>query len=266
MEGTKAPTTEASPLTCMLEAVTHSLPIDAPLACTILASLVDSASGLLLSRHAVDIRNVVVRVHPLHSRVQTLAMQLVRRLRSPDKLLFADDLLAILLHPLLHSRASIKAALAVFKKANFPMAHVFKPHPMLFVNLALLFDNRNDESMVVRVFTAATLLCHRKNNRTNLSVAEVHKDFFTSLFHKSDALRRAVFMYLATASSKKTRKLPENDTLLGALTVFVTTADIEFMREHGLEPVKRLCSLIAENKNHSTIVSPSSNASPSIIA
>ena len=156
-----------------------------------------------------------------------------------------SDALAILLNPLLHTRRSIKAALAVFKKkANAPMARLFKPHPMLFLELAVLFDIRGDEGMVARVLTTAALCCHRNNNRTNMHFVETRKNFFMSLFHKSDALRRAVFMYIATASSSSKRALDDKDSVLSNMAALVTAEDIEFVREHGGGGVKRLCSTI----------------------
>ena len=86
----------------------------------------------ILSHYVVGIRDVVVRAHPAHAGVQTLAMQLIRHLkRTSDQLRFKDDILSILLNPLVHTRESMKAALAVFQKENSFVADVFKPHPQV---------------------------------------------------------------------------------------------------------------------------------------
>ena len=254
----------------MLETVgMNALPMDATAACVILEALVKVASdpGLwartqahneqleggvgavhasrahhILSHYALRIRDAVVRVHPTHAAVQTLAMQFVQRLaRTRDQLLFTDDVLAILLNPLVHSRGSIKAALAVFKKANVFVTDMFKPHPKVFVELALLFDKRGDEGMVLHVLTAAAF------SRVKRPFVEAHKDFLLSLFHKSVALRRAVFMYLASSPrfNKKTKALGSNG-ILNDMTALVTAEDIAFMREHGGGAARRVCSSLVD--------------------
>ena len=55
-------------------------------------------------------------------------------------------------------------------------------------------------------------------------------------------------MYIATASSSSKSALEDNGAVLGDMAPLVTTEDIEFMRQHGLVPVKRVCSLICSKR------------------
>jgi hypothetical protein len=174
-------------------------------------------------------------------------MKLVKRLkRTGDQLLFADDIRAILLNPLLHSRGTIKVALAVFTKVNSVVASVYKPYPKLFVELAMLFDTRGDERMVLHVLAAAAL------SRVSRPIVETHKLFLLALFHKSDALRRHVFMYIASSPRFKGRgrclKL-RNNGILNDMAALVTAEDIDFLQKHGRGVVKRVCSTITNITN-----------------
>ena len=234
---------EAS-LACIL--ANGDVPHDAATANTALRSLVvatrvpyrqGSHAYDLLATHARHIRDTVVRVHAGNDAVQITALQLIARMKRlqerPLQMLFADDVRDMLMHPLGHTRACIKAALDMFVKQSPLYAAVFKTHPTLFIDLARLYDLRKDEDMVLCVLRTASL------SRVTPAFADKHKDFLLSLFHKSDVLRRSVFLYVVSSSrfykKKKSGGLLRYDgCILNDMAPLITDADAEYMREHSV--------------------------------
>ena len=98
--------------------------------------------------------------------------------RLGDRMLFVDDIRAILLNPLLHTRETVKAALALFTGGSPFMSSVYnKPCPTLFVDLMLHFHHLDDEAVVECALVAAS------HSRVKRFCVENHKEFLLSLFH-----------------------------------------------------------------------------------
>ena len=240
---------------------------------SLIAQRMMKARQRFLTNNATRIRDDVMRVHAWDDSVQSVAMQFISLLAHERRhrhlqLLFVEDVRSILVHPLLYGRDSVAEALRLFK-VNGAKALLKSVCALggaqLFIDLISLFAFRGDEEVVASALRAAGAAL--RLHITTLSLVGRHSAFLMTLFHKSDRLRRDVFLYIFTAAhlhlhllpqslpsktaltkkaqKKRNKREAENvEATVQRLVPYMTVADAEYMRERGCPAVKRMFTVL----------------------